>query len=134
MKETIITTTESSEITNIQLDNNNITEQEVSNMSVRISDDDKLELEKQIDEVLEKMTDEDATRVVDQVVDLIKNIKKYTPAQKREENLAKMEKEYEELSEENYKKKQLENKIYWLKKKMFPKLIEKTTVKTTEEE
>lgn len=131
-EETVITSTESSEVTEMQLDNTKI--KETSNLSVRTTAEEQERLEKEIDETLDKMTDKDAARVVDEVVDLIKNIKKYTPAQKREINLAKMEKEYEELPEDSYKKKQLENKIYWLKKKMFPKLAEKkSTSKDTQD-
>lgn len=94
--------------------------------------EEKIETVEVVEEVAEEeavepkveLTEEEAKIAAENVKQLIQLIDTYKlPRQKREEKLAKWKEEYENMSDDNYKKKQLASKIAWLERKLYPDVL-----------
>ena len=71
-----------------------------------------------------EMTEEEAKIAAENVKKLMQLMDKYkSPKERQEEKLKKYEEEYEKLPDGHYKKKQLEGKIYNLKRKVKPTVV-----------
>lgn len=71
-----------------------------------------------------ELTEEEAKVAAENVKKLMQLMDKYkSPRQRQEEKLARWKEEYENMSDDNYKKKQLESKIALLDKKVNPNVL-----------
>lgn len=94
--------------------------------------EEKIETAEVVEEVTEEevvepkveLTEEEAKIAAENVKQLIQLIDTYKlPRQKQEEKLARWKEEYENMSDDNYKKKQLASKISLLDRKLNPNVL-----------
>lgn len=80
--------------------------------------------EEEVVEPKVELTEEEAKVAAENVKKLMQLMDKYkSPRQRQEEKLARWKEEYENMSDDNYKKKQLESKIALLDKKVNPNVL-----------
>lgn len=80
--------------------------------------------EEEVVEPKVELTEEEAKIAAENVKKLMQLMDKYkSPKEKQAEKLARWKEEYENMSDDNYKKKQLETKIAQLDKKLNPTVL-----------